>query len=65
MTCKELRLKSLKAAEHLQKIGIQRGDHVTLIANHRSDVPAFFVGALAYGAVVNPLFVNLTACKKL
>lgn len=60
MTCNEMRLKSLKAAEYLEKIGIKRGDHITIIADHRTDLAPFLVGALAYGACVNPLFTGFT-----
>lgn len=63
MTCKAMRLKSLKVAENLEKIGIQRGDHISIIAHHRTDVAPFYVGAVAYGAVVNILYVNSTARK--
>lgn len=63
MTCKELRLKSLKVAEYLEKIGIQKGDHVTLLASHRSDVLPLFVGVGAYGAVLNFLDKVATARK--
>lgn len=64
MTCIELRLKSLKVAENLEKLGIQRGDHVSIIANHRSDVIAFYVGIVAYGAVVNFVFLDSTVSKR-
>lgn len=63
MTCKEMRLKSLKVAEHLEKIGIQRGNHVSIIAHHRSNIAPFYIGVIAYGAVINFLYVNSTARK--
>lgn len=63
MTCKEMRMKSLKAAEYLKKIGIKRGDHITIIADHRTDLAPFFVGAVAYGAVINPLYTGFSARK--
>lgn len=55
MTCNEMRMKSLKVAEHLTGVGIQRGDHVTIIADHSEDLAPVFLGALAMGLVVNPL----------
>lgn len=64
MTRRELRLKSLKVAEHLEKIGIKRGDHVSIIAQHRSDVAPLFLGIVAYGAVVNMIWSDSTACKR-
>lgn len=63
MTCAEMRMKSLKTAEHLEKIGVQRGDHVSIVAHHTSDVVPFFVGAIAYGAVVSALYSESTASK--
>lgn len=58
-----MRLKSLKVAENLGKIGIKRGDHVSIVVHHRGDVAPFLVGAVAYGAVLNFIFVGSTACK--
>lgn len=63
MTCRELWLKSLKVAENLSKLGICKGDHVTIIAEHRNDLAAIFIGTLAHGAVINPLHVGFTARK--
>lgn len=63
MTRRELRLRSLKVAEHLKKIGIKRGDHVSIIANHRSDVAPLFLGIIAFGAVANLIYVNSTSRK--
>lgn len=50
-------------AENLEKLGIQQGDHVSIIAHHRNDVSPIYVGVLAYGAVVNMMFFDLTARK--
>lgn len=60
MSSKEMRLKSLKVAENLKKIGIERGDYITFIANNHTDLVPLVIGALAYGAIISPLHVGFT-----
>lgn len=63
MTCNEMRLKSLKVAEHLEGVGIQRGDHISIISGHKEDLASVFLGALAMGSVVNPLNCDFSVGK--
>lgn len=50
-------------AEYLKKIGIQRGDHVSIIAQHRNEVAPLFLGVVAFGAVVNLQYIDFTDRK--
>lgn len=60
MTSKEMRLKSLKVAENLRNIGIKSGDYITFVANNQNDLVPLVIGALACGAIINPLHVGFT-----
>lgn len=63
MTCSEMRFKSLKVAENLEKLGILRGDHITVVAEHSDNVLPILIGALAMGAVINPLYTGSITSK--
>lgn len=64
MNCTEMRLKSLKVAQQLDKVGIRRGDYVTIIADDSDNLASVYIAALAMGTVVNPLYTGFTVGKK-
>lgn len=64
MTRSEMRMKSLKVAEHLEGLGVQRGDHISIVVNHRDDLASVFLGALAMGVVVNLLHHEFSVGKR-
>lgn len=55
MTRKEARLKSLKVAENLTKLGFKKGDTISIIANHHGDLAPLIFGSIATGVIVNTL----------
>lgn len=55
LSCEQLRISSIRVAQHLQKIGIQEDDVVGLITHHSHFATCFITGCIVVGAIVNPL----------
>ncbi|XP_055600263.1 probable 4-coumarate--CoA ligase 3 [Uranotaenia lowii] len=55
MTCAEMRLRVVRIALNLKKLGLQKGDHVTLACANTDNTVPVFVACLTNGMPVNPL----------
>lgn len=56
MTCAEVRLRSIRVALNLRrKLGLRKGDLVSLVCANSDNVLPVFVGCLTIGLAVNPL----------
>nr|XP_019551233.2 4-coumarate--CoA ligase 1-like [Aedes albopictus] len=55
MTCAEMKLRSVRVALNLRKLGYRPGDLVTLACINTDNVVPVYVGCLTLGLVVNPL----------
>ncbi|XP_065079280.1 uncharacterized protein LOC135702179 [Ochlerotatus camptorhynchus] len=55
MTCAEMKLRIVRVALNLQRLGYQRGDMVTLVCTNTDNVVPVYVGCVAMGLVINPL----------
>lgn len=55
LSCGQLRISSIRVAQHLEKIGIQEDDIIGLITHHSHFATCFITGCVLAGAIVNPL----------
>lgn len=55
LTCDQLRLSSIRVAQHLQNIGVQEDDVIGLITHHSHFATCFITGCILSGAIINPL----------
>lgn len=60
LTCEQLRLSSIRVAQHLEKIGIKEDDVIGLITHHSHFATCFITGCILIGAIVNPLDVQMS-----
>lgn len=58
-----MRLKANRFAEMLKNTGINCQENITLICSHHDDLVSVLIGALAIGAMINPLDPSLTMSK--
>lgn len=65
MTRKEMRLKCLKVAENLQKMGLKKGDTISFIVNHHGDLAPLLIGSIYAGLAVNALHTGFSNRKRL
>ncbi|XP_053672490.1 probable 4-coumarate--CoA ligase 3 [Anopheles nili] len=54
-TCAEMRLRIVRVALHLRRLGYKRGDFVSLACGNGEDVVPVFIGCWVLGMAVNPL----------
>uniref|UniRef100_A0A182NF27 AMP-dependent synthetase/ligase domain-containing protein n=1 Tax=Anopheles dirus TaxID=7168 RepID=A0A182NF27_9DIPT len=54
-TCAEMRLRIVRVALHLRRLGYKRGDFVSLACGNGEDVVPIFIGCWVIGLAVNPL----------
>lgn len=57
-TCEELRLKVIRVAQNLQKLGIQDEDVVAVICSNSLDLMAITNGIIQLGAIINPMSID-------
>ena len=55
ITCKEQRLRSIRVAQNLEKLGYKRGDIVALVARNGEKMAPILFGCLLIGCPVNTL----------
>ncbi len=55
LSCDQLRISSIRVAQHLQNIGIQEDDVVGLITQHSHFTTCFITGCVLVGCILNPL----------
>lgn len=58
LTNNEIRLNSIRVAQHLRQLGIRSGDVVGIVASNHPDAVAVVVGSLALAAPTNTLDPN-------
>lgn len=61
MTRRELRLKTLKVAENLKKLGLKKGDTISFIANHHGDLVPLLFGSICAGVVISALHIGFSS----
>lgn len=55
MTCAEMKRRISRVALHMSKLGLRKGDFVSLACGSSENVVPVYIGCLSIGAVVNPL----------
>lgn len=55
MTSEETRIASIRVAQNLTKLGIQKGDIIGFICGNSTKLPALIYACLLIGAPINPL----------
>lgn len=58
MTCEELRLKIVSAAQNLAKLGIKENDVVVTVCANSMDLMTYVNGIVQLGAIINPMSVE-------
>lgn len=58
MTGEELRVKIIRVAQNLRKLGIGDGDVVSVVCNNSMELMAYINGIIQLGAIVNPMSVD-------
>lgn len=60
VTCREMRLRAIKIATHLQATGLKQGDIVGIIANNTENVAPLVIACFTLGLPINSLDPILT-----
>ncbi|XP_052863985.1 acyl-CoA synthetase 7-like [Anopheles cruzii] len=55
LTCSEMRLRIVRVALHLQKLGFKKGDFVSMACGNGEHVVPAFIGCWLLGLAINPL----------
>lgn len=55
MTCAEMKLRIVRVALNLRRLGYRKGDLVTLVCTNTDNVVPVYVGCVVMGLVINPL----------
>lgn len=55
LTCKELKISSIRVAQNLQKLGIEADDVIGMICENSNCAASLIIGCLLFGAPMNPL----------
>lgn len=55
LSCDQLRISSIRVAQHLQRIGMQEDDVVGLVTHHSHFATCFITGCVFVGCIINPV----------